>query len=263
MTMGNLTNKKVIVTGATSGIGQAIAIRCAREGADIAFCGLTADGSAETIAGIESVGQRAFFQPVDLADVDAARAFGVWAVDQLGGVDGLVNNAGANLWHGVEHATFEQLDRCLRVNVYHAWVLTQVCIAPMRAAGGGVVVNMSSIHGQRTIPGVFPYSMAKAMLLSFTQSIAIEHGRDNIRAVAIQPGLIMTALADEYFNTFPDPAAAKARMTSNYPLNRGGKPDEVAATVAHVLSGENAFMSGSSIVIDGGLYALAETPDNW
>jgi NAD(P)-dependent dehydrogenase (short-subunit alcohol dehydrogenase family) len=258
-----LSGKKIIVTGATSGIGQAIAVRCAREGADIAFCGIDAVGSDETCAAIEAAGQRAFFAAVDLTDLNAARQFARDAIAALGGVDGLVNNAGANRWHSVEHGTFEQLDTCLKINFYHAWAMAQECIPHMRAAGGGMIVNTSSIQARKTMPGVFPYNMAKAMLVSLTQSIAIEHGRDNIRSVAVQPGLILTPLADEYFNGFPDPVKARHDSERVYPTGRAGKPEEIAATVAHLLSDENRFINGVEILIDGGISNLITTPRAW
>ena len=259
----SLKNKKLIVTGATSGIGQAIAIAAAQAGADIAFCGHTDVGADETMAAIEKAGQRHFFKVVQLADLDATRAFGEEAIDFLGGLDGLVNNAGANLWHGVTDSTYEQLDLCFRVNFYHAWALSQVAYPVFRAAGGGKIVNMSSINAERTLPGVFPYNVAKAMLVALTKSQAIEWGRDNIQTVAIEPGLVMTALGDDYFNRFPDPVAEKARMLSHYPLYRGGRPDDIASFVVYFLSSEQQFMSGNAVLIDGGISALVEVPNGW
>ncbi|MFC1465594.1 MAG: SDR family NAD(P)-dependent oxidoreductase [Candidatus Brachytrichaceae bacterium NZ_4S206] len=257
--MDMLTNKRIIVTGATMGIGQAVAMRAAREGADVAFCGLTEQGADETIRAIESAGRRAFFKVVDLRDLDAARQFAREAIAFLGGLDGLVNNAGANTWHGVLTSTFEDLDNCFRVNFYHAWALSQEAYPHLKAAGGGVIVNLSSINAERTLPGVFPYNVAKAMLVALTKSIALEWGKDNIRSVAIQPGMIMTNLAIEYFNKFPDPQAARYRSEGVYPLKRGGRPEEIAATIVHILSGENGFLNGVPILIDGGISALYET----
>lgn len=256
--MGILTNKKIIVTGATSGIGQAIAVRCVQEGADVAFCGLTDQGADETIHAIEAAGRRGFFKVVDLADLGAARQFAREAIEALGGLDGLVNNAGANLWHGVAASTYEQLDHCFHVNFYHAWALSQEAYPHLKAAGGGMIVNLSSVNAEATLPGVFPYNVAKAMLVALTKSIALEWGRDNIRSVAIQPGLVMTNLAIEYFNKFPDPEAEKRRMTGHYPLVRGAQPEEIAATVAHLLSGQNGFITGVPLLIDGGITAQLE-----
>lgn len=261
--MGMLVNKKIIVTGATSGIGQAIAVRCAQEGADVAFCAHVEQGAGVTIKAIEAAGRRAFFKRVDLTDLNAARQFAQEAIAALGGVHGLVNNAGANLWHGVATSTFEQLDHCFKVNFYHAWALSQEVYPHLKAAGGGMIVNLSSVNAERTLPGVFPYNVAKAMLLALTKSIALEWGRDNIRSVAIQPGLTMTALAVEYFDKFPDPDVERNRMTSHYPLHRGAEPAEIAATVAHLLSDQNRFISGAPLLIDGGISALLEFPAEW
>lgn len=261
--MGILTNKRIIVTGATMGIGQAVAIRAAREGADVAFCGLTTQGADDTIRAIEAAGQRAFFWTVDLCDLNAARHFAREAIAALGGLDGLVNNAGANNWHSVLGATFEDIDRCFRTNFYHAWAISQEAYPHLKAAGGGIIVNLSSVNAEATLPGVFPYNVAKAMLLALTKSIALEWGRDNIRSVAIQPGLVMTNLAVEYFNKFPDPEAEKARMFNFYPLTRGARPEEIAATVAHLLSGQNGFITGVPLLIDGGITALLHPPDAW
>jgi NAD(P)-dependent dehydrogenase (short-subunit alcohol dehydrogenase family) len=261
--MGSLTNKKIIVTGGTMGIGQAVVLRAAKEGADVAFCGLTEHGATETTRAVEAAGQRAFFTAVDLRDLGAARQFAREAIEFLGGLDGLVNNAGANTWHSVAGASFEDIENCFRTNFYHAWALAQEAYPVMKAAGGGVIVNMSSIQAERTMPGVFPYNVAKAMLAALTRSIAMEWGHDNIRSVAIQPALTMTPLAVEYFAKFDNPDAEKARMLRSYPLNRGAEPGEIAATIVHVLSGENGFISGAPILIDGGISTLIETPHYW
>jgi NAD(P)-dependent dehydrogenase (short-subunit alcohol dehydrogenase family) len=258
-----LTNKKIIVTGATSGIGQAIAMRCAQEGADVAFCAHVEHGADVTSKAIEDAGQRAFFKRVDLTDLNATRQFAQDAIAELGGVNGLVNNAGANLWHGVATSTFEQLDHCFKVNFYHAWAMSQEVYPYLKAAGGGMIVNLSSVNAERTVPGVFPYNVAKAMMLALSKSIALEWGRDNIRSVAIQPGLVMTALATEYFNKFPDPEAERNRAFSHYPLNRGAAPEEIAATVAHLLSDQNRFITGVPLLMDGGINALLDLPADW
>ncbi len=145
----------------------------------------------------------------------------------MGGLDGLVNNAGNNFWHSVAGATYEQIQACFMLNFYAAWAVSQEVYPALKAAGGGMVVNMASIHVSRTGAGVFPYNVSKSMLSSLTQSMALEWAADNIQAVAIAPGLIMTPLADAYFNQFDDPRAAQRQMERHYPLQRSGTPEDI------------------------------------
>ena len=256
-----LQNKRVIITGGTSGIGRAAAIQAAQAGADVAFCSLTPEGSAQTIEEIEKVGRRAFFRALDVGDLDAARRFTQESIQFLGGLDGVVNNAGANFWYSVAGATYEGIQRCLHVNFYSAWAVSQEAYPALKAAGGGVVVNIASIHAERTLPGVFPYNVAKAAVAAMTKSMALEWGADNIQAIAIAPGLIMTGMAEEYLAKFEDPVQELKRLESHYPLQRAGQPDDVASLIVYLLSGANRFISGQTILVDGGISALMESPD--
>ena len=258
---GILENKRILVTGGTTGIGQATAILAAQAGADVAFCGLTAEGADKTIAAVEAAGRRAFFRALDLSDLDAARDFARAAIQFLGGLDGLVNNAGNNFWHGVVGATYEQIQRCFMLNFYAAWAVSQEAYPALKAAGGGMVVNLSSIHATRTAPGVFPYNVSKAMMSSMTASMALEWGADNIQAVAIAPGLIMTPLADAFFNTFSDPLAAQRQMERHYPLQRSGRPEDIGAMIVFLLSRQCLFISGETILVDGGISVQAQSPE--
>ena len=256
-----LQGKRVIVTGGTSGIGQATAIHAAWAGADVAFCGLTEEGAVETIAQIEGAGRRAYFQALDLSDLAAARQFTRAAIAFLGGLDGLVNNAGTNFLFGVNGATFADIERCFAVDFYPVWAVSQEAYPALKEAGGGVVVNIASIHAERTNPGVFPYNAAKAAVVALTKSMALEWGVDNIRAIAIAPALILTPLADAYFNAFDDPAAERTRLEQHYPLKRGGQPEDIASLITYLLSDANHFMNGNTILVDGGISALMESPD--
>ena len=251
-----LNKKRIIVTGGTSGIGQGTAMLAATRGADVAFCGHNDEGADETIAAIEATGRRYFFRALDLSDEQAARQFGRDAIDFLGGLDGLVNNAGANFWHGVAGATRQEIEACFSVNFYSAWALAQVAYPALKAAGGGMIVNMSSIHACHTIPGTFPYNVSKSMMIALTKSIAIEWARDNIQSVAIAPGMTMTAAADAFFASHDDPEAVRNHFTGTYPLNRGARVEDIASTIVHLLSGANRFISGTTIYVDGGLGAL-------
>ena len=168
----------------------------------------------------------------------------------------MVNNAGANFWHGVAGATRQEIDACFSLNFYAAWALAQEAHPALKEAGGGMIVNMSSVHARHTIPGTFPYNVSKSMLIQLTKSIAIEWGRDNIQSVAIAPGLTMTPAVDEFAARFDDPAALIHQFTNTYPLGRGARVEDIAATVVHLLSGANRFISGTTIYVDGGLGAL-------
>jgi len=257
---GILHSQRILITGGSTGIGQATAILAAQAGADVAFCGLTDDGADETVAAIEAAGRRAFYRALDLTDLDAARQFARDSIAFLGGLDGLVNNAGNNFWYSVAGATFEGIHRCFLLNFYAAWAISQEAYPALKAAGGGMVVNLASIHAARTGPGVFPYNVSKAMMESMTQSMALEWGPDNIQAVAIAPALILTPLADAYFATTPDPAAERARLERQYPLQRAGAPTDIGSMIVFLLSRQSRFITGTTVFIDGGSSAQFAPP---
>jgi NAD(P)-dependent dehydrogenase (short-subunit alcohol dehydrogenase family) len=256
----NLAQKRVIVTGGTSGSGLAIAIHAAHMGADVAFCGLTDEGASETRQAIQRQGRRAFFRALDLSDLAQARQFTREAIAFLGGLDGVVNNAGTNFFCGVLNATQQDIQRCFAVDFYPAWAICQEAYPALKAAGGGVIVNIASVHAERTNPGAFPYNAAKAALVALTKSLALEWGRDNIRAIAVAPALIMTPLADAYFAAFKDSQAERVRLEHHHPVGHAGQPEDIASLVGYLLSGVNLFLNGSTIFVDGGINALLESP---
>ncbi|MER3553707.1 MAG: short-chain dehydrogenase [Meiothermus sp.] len=246
-----LEGRRIVVTGGTSGIGQAVAAGCAEAGADVAFCGLTEEGANETRARVEKAGGRSYFEAFDVADLDRLTAFARRAEEFLGGVDGLVNNAGSNFFRGVLGAQKADLDRCFAVDFYPAWVLSKA-LHPALSEREGVVVNIASVHAQHTEPGAFPYNAAKAALVALTQSQALEWGRDGIRAVAVAPGLIETRLAHLFFGQSPDPEAERARHMARHPIRRNGQPQDVASLIVYLLSPANRFLTGTTVTVDGG-----------
>ncbi len=252
--MSSLQGKRILVTGATSGIGAAIARRAAAEGARLALCGL-GPLDQETRAAAEG----AYFESFDLSDLEVTRAFAQRAIAQLGGLDGLVNTAGANFFRGVAGASYEDLARCFAVNFYPAWALCQECHATLRESRG-VILNLASIHAERTAKGAFPYNASKAAVVALTKSLALEWGAEGIRALALAPALILSPLAEEFLKEFPDPAAARARLESHYPRGRAGQPEEVASLAAALLGDASAFLNGNTILVDGGISAQIE-PD--
>lgn len=250
-----LEGKRIIVTGGTSGIGKQIVLQAARAGAEVAFCGLNDHGADEILAALRQDGGQPYFQAFDLSDLDAARRFAGEAIAHLGGLDGLVNNAGSNFFHGVLESRQEDLERCFAVDFYPAWALSQEVYPALKAAGGGVIVNVASVHARRTHPGAFPYNAAKAALVALTQSLALEWGPDNVRAVALAPGFILTPLARGYLEAQADPQASLREEQENHPLKRVGRPEDVASLVVYLLSDANLFLTGATLLVDGGVSA--------
>jgi NAD(P)-dependent dehydrogenase (short-subunit alcohol dehydrogenase family) len=256
----DLTGRRAIVTGASSGIGTAVALALAEAGADVAGCGLEAadsEGARRFLAGAAEHGRRAFYQTVDVAEAAAARAFVRWAAEQLGGIDFVISNAGRNLFAGVEKSDEALWEANLNLNLAAHWRVSQAAKPFLDQAEQPVVVIMASIQAYRTRPGVFPYNVAKAALTGLVQSMALEWG-PHIRAVGVAPGYIDTPMNAALFAQAPDPAAKRAEAVALHPVGRLGKASEVGALCAFLCSPLAGFISGNTILIDGGRSAVLQ-----
>jgi NAD(P)-dependent dehydrogenase (short-subunit alcohol dehydrogenase family) len=244
--------RSAVVTGATSGIGRAAAIALADAG-----WWVLATGRDETRG--ENVGAqlagRGKFAAADLTDADVPDAL----VERAGGAAPLgllVNCAGTHFLATLPETDPERWDDLMALNLRAAALMARAAIPAMHAAGGGVVVNVSSEAGIAAVPGQVAYNVSKAALLMLTQSIAVDHADEGIRAVSICPGTTRTALVGEAIASASDPEAHESWLASARPAKRLGKPEEIAAAIVFAASDEVAYMTGSHLVIDGGYTAV-------
>jgi len=251
MNMKLLTGKVSIVTGATRGIGAAIALKLAEQGSHIAFT-YVSDSSAEKanslVTEIEKLGVKAKAYKTNAADFAACESFVNVVVAQFGTVDICVNNAGISKDNLLLRMTPEQWDDVINTNLKSVYNMTKQVIRPMMKAKSGSIVNMSSIIGIRGNAGQSSYAASKAGIIGFTKSIALEIGSRNIRCNAIAPGFVETDMT-HYLN---EGDAGKAFL-DKIPLGRFGKAEEIANTTLFLASDLSSYITGQVISACGGL----------
>ncbi len=253
----SLRDKVAIVTGAASGIGEAIARRFAAESARVVLADIDADRGQRIERDLRAHGGEAIFVQTDVALDDRIRNMVEAAVRAYGRLDVLVSNAGINMMKTAETATLAEWERCLNVDLRGVWLGAKYAIPEMRRVGGGSIINIASMHAFRTMKSCHPYAAAKGGVVSMTKSLAVDYGRDHIRANAICPGTIQTPLLESHLQEFDDADEARRRFLRAYPLGRFGTPDEVACLALFLASDESAFITGIAIPIDGGRDALS------
>ena len=251
--------RTVIVTGATKGIGRAIALRFGAHGAHVVVHGRSEVDALAVRAAVEEVGGTARVVLADLREEAAPAEVVARAVEATGAIDVLVNNAGANVFRGVLDTTLSDWDDCLNLDLRAVWLAAKAAIPHMPR--GSAIVNISSNHASATLPGVFPYNVAKAGVIALTTSLAIELAPLGIRANTVVPGYVDTPINDAYFAGFEDPAAARRHAETLHPAARLGRPDEIAAAVEFLADDSvSGFTTGTSLIIDGGRATLLQDP---
>jgi NAD(P)-dependent dehydrogenase (short-subunit alcohol dehydrogenase family) len=250
--MNALTGEVAIVTGGSRGIGLAVVERLAADGAAVVFCGRDEQAGRAAEA---ALGGAASFVACDVsAEADVARLVAT-CVERAGRPTVLVSNAGVNANHSATEMTEAEWDRFMGVDLKASWLAAKHALPHMRAAGRGAIVNVSSIHGIATLEGFFPYAAAKAGLIGLTRNLALDHGREGIRVNAVCPGFTRTRLVEESLARHADPAAAEAAMTAAVALGRIADPAEVASVVRFLAGPDAAYVTGATVVVDGGLTA--------
>jgi NAD(P)-dependent dehydrogenase (short-subunit alcohol dehydrogenase family) len=249
LTLFDLTGKNAFVTGASRGIGRAIAVALAEAGADVALAARSADGLAGTASAITSRGRKAFVIPADVTVREAVDEAAATAIDQLGHVDVVVNNAGGSNFM----ATFRELrlpgwDKVLRLNLDSAVYVCHAFAGHLLDRGQGTVINVASVAGVVASPFLAPYGAAKAGLISLTKTLAVEWGRQGIRVNALCPGWTATDLNRHLWQ---DPAAGPATIAT-VPMGRWGRPEEMAGPAVFLASDASSYMTGQVLIVDGG-----------
>lgn len=251
---GRLQDRHILVTGAASGLGLAIARRLTAEGARVAVADLDGAG-AEAVAA--SLGNGALGLALDVSrEADWQRCQRQLQED-WGRVDAVVNNAGITTMGSIEALTVDDLRHELDVDVVGVFLGCKYGVALMKAHGGAIV-NMSSAAGLRADPDLVGYNTAKAAVTLMTKSVALHCARERygIRCNSVHPGMIRTPIVDKVLSQVDNPEETLAGFMSAHPVGRMGEPDDIAAIVAYLVSDESRFATGAAFTIDGGMTAL-------
>lgn len=244
-------DKTVIVTGATSGIGRAAAESFGREGASVLLVGRNEAVLNDVAAGVRNAGSRAVACAADVTSADAPQRIVGAALDAFGGIDVLVNAAGVIAAGALEATTDEVWDAMMAINLRAPFRLMRAA-APHLAERKGCVVNVSSVNGLRSFPGVLAYCVSKAGVDQLTRCAAIEMAPLGVRINAVNPGVTVTNLHRRSGMDEAQYAAFLERSRTTHPLGRPGQPDDIAGMILFLASDRASWMTGETIPIDGG-----------
>lgn len=250
--MGRLDRKVALITGGSAGIGKAIAVAFAKEGAAVVVTGRRKDLLEQVVVEIDRSGGRAVAVAGSVADEVHVRSAVAQSIRAFGTLNILVNNAAVGAFGKLLHETDDATwDEQLMVNLTGVFRMTRAAIPEMLQCGGGTIVNISSVAGLVGFPFSAAYSTTKGGLNAFTRCVAMDYAKQGIRCNAVCPGLVDTPMAADLIS---NPERISQVMQA-YPLGRPGKPEEVAKLVLYLASDESAWVTGSIYTIDGGLTA--------
>lgn len=250
-----LEGKVAIVTGAARGLGQAYALALAEQGARVLACDI--NSCDDTVAAVRAAGGEASATITDIAVMDSCSAMAEQALVNYGGINILVNNAA--LYAGLQGARFENLDEAqwdavMNVNVKGVWQSCKAVVAAMREAGGGSIINISSLAAVYGLPYGLDYVASKAAVIGMTRGMARELGRDRIRVNAIAPSAVLTEGTREFFGEKFE--KAKGVIAAEQLIQRNLEPEDLTGTVVYLASDSSAFVTGQTHMVDGGSWFL-------
>lgn len=246
---GRLDGKVAIITGGTSGIGEATALRFAEEGARVVVAGRRAAEGEAVVRAIEGLGGAARFVQTDVARGADVAALVEATLAAYGRLDCAFNAAGVAASGGLTEASEEEWDRAAAINLKGTWLCLKYQIPAMLASGGGAIVNVGSIGAVAGFPGTGVYAATKGGVIALSRTAAVEYARQGIRINVVSPGPIETAMLADV------PPELIAQIGAAYPLGRTGKPAEVAEAVVYLCSDAAAYVTGHNLMIDGGYSA--------
>jgi NAD(P)-dependent dehydrogenase (short-subunit alcohol dehydrogenase family) len=253
------------VTGAATGIGRATALALARDGYAVALVGRRAGPLEELASEVREVGGDALATQADVGSSEQAGAAVAAAVERFGGIDVLVNNAGVGDSGAILDESLERWEETLRINLTGAFITTQLAL-PHLLERGGSIVNVASVNGVVAGPGWTSYCVSKAGLIMLAKCVANDYGRQGVRANAVCPGWVRTPMGDSDMDEVArahgtDREGAYARAHRQHPLGRPAQPEEIADVIAFLASPRAAYVTGATIMVDGGTTAIDPTAE--
>lgn len=253
---GSMTDRVVIVTGGSEGIGQATALLLAREGAHVVICARRAE-PLEAARNLVAEAGSVEAHRLDVGDADAFEALIRDVAARHGRLDGLVNNAMAVAYRNIADLTLANWRSDFRVNADAVFVGTKVALEIMTARRAGAIVNIASLNGLAAMPGMASYSASKAALVHFSAVAAMEAAPHGVRVNVVAPGQIMTPATEAFAAADPE---RNRRVSETIPMLRGGRPEEVAQAIRFFLSDDASYITGTCLPVDGGKLPLLYVP---
>ncbi len=250
-----LCGKVAIITGGAGGMGKAAALEFLRQGAKVVIGDIQAEALKQTVEEGKKISPDILGFAGDMASEKDCEALVVKTCASFGGVSVLFNNLGINLPAVLHETSLEEWNKMFAVNVRSMFLTCKYALPVMMRAREGVVINTSSGGGAAALKGLAAYSASKGAVIALTRSIAVDYAPYNIRANYLIPGVIMTEMTKKVIDQQPSPAAYEEGMRTNNPLHRFGTEAEIAMAAVYLASGETAFMTGASLVVDGGYLA--------
>jgi NAD(P)-dependent dehydrogenase (short-subunit alcohol dehydrogenase family) len=254
--MGRIEGKVAIVTGGALGIGEATCLLLAEEGAKVAVTDVLHKEGQGLAKQIQSKGGLAEFWHLDVSDEKEVEKVFAEISKKFRKIDVLVNNAGiAGVSKPTNEISEEEWDNVMAVNVKGVFFCTKHVIPYMRKAGGGSIINLSSIYGIVSAPDVPPYHASKGAVRIMTKTDAFLYAKDKIRVNSVHPGFIWTPMVEGYLKSQGDVEQGRKHLDTLHPIGHVGEPDDVAYGIVYLASDESKFVTGSELVIDGGYTA--------